>query len=416
MLRLLWSFISPIISFFIFMTGSSLLTTVLGLVFQNHSISHYWTAGLTCFYYAGYVLSAIHVERYIARVGFIRAHATFASLTTVSALLHVFWLKPWAWLLLRFSYGVGLAGLSLTTQNWFLHSESNPRLRGRMLAIYMITMYASQSFGQYILKYMDIKTFAPFCFVACCTALCVIPVSMTKMLAPMCEQHSIFGISRVFQISPSGALGGLCSGIMLGSVYGILPILLQEWGHPLQEISNIMAIVIIGGMLLQYPIGKLSDRFERRRVLMSTSLLGLLLTLGLLATHHFQAYRAFLWLTLFWGGILFTIYPLSINLACDLVQSKDLLATTGGLMVSYSIGASAGPFIAAFCMYWMGPSGVYILFLFILAFLSTFVFYRMRKREGLQVGEQKAFTPMPASGAALALSRLFAKLKRRPSK
>ena len=412
MLQLIISFFSPIVSFFIFMTGSSLLTTLLGLIFQERGISYYWTASLTCAYYIGYVFSSIHVERFISRVGFIRAHATFAALTTLSTMLHVFFYSPMSWVILRFSFGVGLAGLCLTTQNWFLNSASGPSARGRMLAVYMITMYASQSLGQYFLKYMDINTILPFCFVACFTSVCIMPVSMTKISAPVCEQHSIFGPITVFKISPSAAIGSLTGGILLGSVYGIMPIMLHDWAYSLREISLIMTVVVIGGMMLQYPIGKLSDKFERRKVLLVTAILSLIVTILLLILHEVNSFNSFLALTLIWGGLLFTIHPLSINLACDRVGAKDLLATTGGLMVSYSIGASFGPFFSALFMNLFGPIGMYTLFIILLASLSLFIVHRIGKREGIDISDQKSFTSLPSSGFGITVSKLFAKIKK----
>ncbi|MDR0647118.1 MAG: MFS transporter [Puniceicoccales bacterium] len=410
MLQFIRLFVSPILSYFIFMTGSSLLLTVLTLVFHDRHISVYWTAGLTCAYYAGYVISAIHVEKFIVRVGFIRAHTTFAALATLSTLLHVFWFNPFLWLLWRFTYGVGLAGLCLVTQNWFLHSDSTGHLRGRMLAIYMITMYASQSFGQYLLRFVEIHTLTSFCIVAFCTSLCVIPVSMTKTTAPACAHYTIFGLKKVFEISPSGTFGGLCSGVLLGCIYGMYPNALKSWQHSLNEISTFMTMVIIGGMLLQYPIGKLADYYERRCVLMALVVACLACTLLAFIAHQLGCRNIFLLLTLLWGGLTFTIYPVSLNLTCDLVQPNDLLSTTGGLMVAYSVGASVGPFLGAGFMHLLGPQGFYVLFMLILITLGCFVFYRTHQRVGLPVQHQKAFTWLPA-GAALTISRIFARIK-----
>ena len=394
------------------MTASSLLLTLLALIFYERNVSVYWTAGLTCAYYAGYVLSAIHVEKFIVRVGFIRAHASFATLATLSTLLHAFWFNPTLWVLWRFTYGVGLAGLCLTTQNWFLHSDSTGRLRGRMFAIYMITMYASQSFGQYILRFMDIHTLMPFCVVAFLIALCVIPVSTTTVTTPACEHHSIFGLSTVFKISPSGTLGGLSSGVLMGCIYGLYADILKLWQHPLHEVSTLMAIVITGGMFLQYPVGKMADRFERRRVLLGLILACIVCTLTAFVMHELHCYRVFYVLTFLWGGLIFTIYPVSLNLACDLVKPSDLLSTTGGLMIAYSIGASVGPFLGAGFTHYFGVHGFYVLYVLVLILLGAFVLHRTKKRTGLPVKKQKTFITLPA-GVTLTISRIFAHIKHR---
>lgn len=415
MLHIIRLFFSPILSFFIFMTGSSLLISLLSLIFNNRHVSVYGTAALTFAYYVGYVLSAIHVEKFISRVGFVRAHSTFATLATLATLLHLFWFQPLWWIALRFIYGVGLAGLCLTTQNWFLHSDKTGDMRGRMLAIYMVTMYCSQSFGQYLLTFMDIQTIIPFCVVAFLTSLCVMPVSLTRTTAPACEQHTIFGLRTVFKISPVGTFGGFCSGILMGCIYGIFPITLQEWQHPLSEISTVMAIVIIGGMLLQYPIGRLADHYERRKILITLILSCLLCTLLGLWCHYKNWFILFLLVTLIWGGLIFTIYPVSINLACDRVQHHNLLSTTGGLMISYSIGASIGPFLGAAFMHLFGAPGFYILFVTVLCYLTYFVLTHIKKRPPVAIEHQKTYIGLP-SGVALSLSRIFAHFKHKNAK
>ena len=412
----MWCFVrlifSPIVSFFLFMMGSSLLLTLLALIFYERNVSVYLTAGLTCAYFAGYVLSAIHVEKFIVRVGFIRAHNTFATLALLSTLLHTFWSHPLLWILWRFTYGVGLAGLCLTTQNWFLHSDSTGHLRGRMLAIYMITMYASQALGQYILRFMDIHTLTPFCTITFLIALCVLPVSTTTVTAPACEHHSIFGLCTVYKISPSGTLGGLSSGILMGCLYGLYADILKLWNHPLSEISTLMAIVIIGGMFLQYPVGKLADRFERRIILLALITASVVCTFIAYGVHQLHYYKIFCALTFLWGGLIFTIYPVSLNLACDLVKPSDLLSTTGGLMIAYSVGASVGPFLGALFTRLLGVQGFYLLYILVLCGLGSFVLYRTKMRTGLSVKNQKHFITLPA-GITLTISRVFARIKHR---
>jgi MFS family permease len=201
------------------------------------------------------------------------------------------------------------------------------------------------------------------------------------------------------------------SGIVLGSVYGIVPIVLREWQYSLEQISTVMSLIIIGGMVFQYPVGKLSDGIGRQTVLLMVAVGALSLTLFSLIAHEVHCYRGFVWLNLLWGGTLFTLYPLSMNLACDRVASDDLLASTGGLMLAYSLGASVGPFMAAFVVKIMGGMGLYLLFSGVLAVVVGWA--SRCPRVGLPSGSrQKPYANLPLhNGISPAIARAFSRLK-----
>lgn len=389
MLQVLRATITPLISLIILILGSSLMTTLLTVKLDRMGVASWLIGTASAAFYGGLVLGSFRIERFIARVGHIRAYAAFASTLAVVSILHGLWVNPWGWLVLRFIGGYSTAGLFVVIESWLL-GKSTVETRGQVLALYMTALYAAQASGQLLLNTSDINTLVPFCLIALLCALSVIPLSITYTDSPTLEEPSVLSFIKLYQISPSGVIASFASGLVLGAIYGLLPLTIGELTHSVSEIAWLMGLTIFGGMLLQYPIGHISDRFDRRQVLMITCWLTLATSLGLLILGG-EHKLLFATLVFILGGFAFVLYPLAISHACDYLAAKDIVAATGGLLLAYGIGATAGPMIAPGFLHIFGARGLFIYLIVITGMLGSFIFWRSRVRPAPRLEDQQEF-------------------------
>ncbi len=364
---------SPLLSLFILILGNGLFTTLITLRLHEAGVSSPMIGAMTGFYYAGLVCASFRIEHFIIRVGHIRAFATFASGLAVISLLHGIFTVPSFWLILRFFGGFATAGLFIVIESWLL-ILGTVKTRGQVLALYMATLYAAQALGQFLINIGESSTLLPYVITAMLCSLSVIPLAMCKIGAPEFEEPSTLEFKQLFKISAAGVIGCLCAGLILGSVYGLLPLFISQQTNDNSSVALYMALTIFGGMALQYPVGRISDYVERRTVMAVLSFLTVGLSLIIIMSFKIT-WMAMPTIFLF-GGLVFTLYPISISHACDSLDHKDILAGTQGLLLAYSIGAAVGPFIAPAFIYTIGSSGLFVYFIVISLSLGFFSLWR----------------------------------------
>ena len=381
----------PILSLFVFTLSNGLVTTLISIRLHHNGASSMLVGAMMSIYYFGFICGSFRTEKFIIKVGHIRAFATFASFLTIFSLLQGLFFAEWFWLLLRFLSGIATAGIFVVIEAWLLVLSST-KTRGRILAFYMIALYAAQAMGQFLINIADITTMIPFVIAATLSAFAIIPLAMLKVIQPQIEEPSALSFIKLYQASGSGMIGCLASGIVLGAAYGLLPIFLTEQTHNTYYVSLLMSALIFGGMTLQYPVGKLSDIIERRLVLIFISFLLIIISLALLFNHLYNLALFTTFIFLF-GGLTFTLYPLSITLACDNLNTKDIISGTQGLSLAYGVGATTGPLIAPFFIRIFGNSGLMIYFAIVGVVLVLFFLYRRSKKPA--VGQEVTFIPIP---------------------
>lgn len=390
---MLANILSPIAGLALSAIGVSMLGTVLALDLRSTGSSPFMVGLLFSAFYGGYVLGAFKLEGYIKRVGSIRAFSTFAASMAAITLLHGLIREPFVWVLLRFVYGLCNAATFIVIESWLL-SLSSVNNRGQVLAIYMLSLYAAHTFGQYLIGFMGGDLLLPYMIVGILSASALIPISSTRARTPEYSDSKVLGIGALYKISPSAFWGCLFSGFILSGVYGLLPVTIHDYGFTKKEISLLMAAVMLGGTLLQMPLGKLSDVINRRIVLISLYLLTIAVTFGLI--YAVQAnFFLFACLLFLFGGITFALYPISINSACDHVDPSQLVSATAGLLVFYSIGCVFGTLVApAISDVMQTNDGLFYYFIAtgVLAVVSILV--ASRKRSLLSSSEQEAFAPV----------------------
>lgn len=373
MVSLLRSLFAPLLSLVLLILASGLYNTFTSIRLSAEGYSNDMVGFVSAALYAGIFAGSLWIDRWIAKAGHIRSFITFAVLTTFLIIVQSFWLNPYYWGVLRFLGGICTAGFFVVIESWILIA-AQPSMRGAMLSIYLAVFYLALSGGQLLIHIADPLSLKPFFIIAFLSVLSIFPLLGKSVKMPKMETFNRLNPAALFKISPLGLTGVVISGILLAAVYGLVPVYASKIGLSTAEIGNLMAFLIFGGLVFQWPMGKLADLRSRRKVLIATSLLTTLCGLGIAISGHLSPLLLFA-LAFFFGGFSFTIYPLSMAHACEKVESDQIVSATGGFVLSYGVGAIAGPMMAPLAMNCLGTPGLFY-FLAAIALLVVIIGFR----------------------------------------
>ncbi|MCP3241700.1 MFS transporter [Aeromonas hydrophila] len=384
-------FLSPLTSLVIFILGHGMFNTLLTVRLSAEQVSAQAIGLVSAAYFGGLVLGAFVNARLIIRVGHIRAYAAYASLLCFLFLLHGMVVEPLSWAALRLVGGFATGGLFVVLESWMLVS-STPANRGRLMSLYMILLYGSLAMGQLLLKWVDPMVLTPFALCAMAATLSVIPLAISRVATPAMVAPQPVGVLELVRLTPAGMGSSFTSGLILGAIYGLLPLYFTDSGSSLSKVADMMALVILGGMCLQYPIGRLSDRYDRRLVIL---LLGAVLALLMVLLPAGWREPLMGGLVFLLGGMAFSIYPLSLSHACDELRPDQVLGANQGLLLAYSLGAMTGPLLAPFAMAQFGPEGLFVYFALCGLLLTGYLGWRKRQRAPIPLADHQVFIPVP---------------------
>ena len=358
MAALFRAFFPPLLSLAFMMMASGLFNTFVPIRLEIEGLTPETIGIVTSALYLGILVGSIKIDAWILKAGHIRAFILFAAVIAMLALLQSFWIDPWFWSALRFLGGICMAGVFIVIESWLL-MKAEPKMRGAVLSIYLAIFYAALSGGQFLINLSDPESIYPFCIIAIFVILSILPISIREIPAPASFQEPArLNLIQLFRISPLGFLGGVISGMLLAAVYGLVPVYGKEIGLTISEIGTLMAVIIFGGFLFQWPFGRWADKTDRRKVLVVASILTAFVALAIAAIEPTSLLLLFSfgW---FFGGFSFALYPLSMAYTCEKVADSQIVAVTGGFVLSYGIGAIAGPIAAPFAMGILGSSGLF---------------------------------------------------------
>lgn len=381
-----------LLSIGLLLLGTGLLGTLLGvrMAMENFPLT---VSGLVMSaYFAGLAAGSLWCRGIIRRVGHIRAFSVFASLMSTAALAHAYVISALTWGVLRALTGFCMAGLYMVTESW-LNARANNRTRGQILSLYMVTTFLALGAGQFLLALGNPRAFVLFGLSSILFSLGLVPVALTRAMAPVLERASQLGFRQLYALSPLGVIGALGAGLLSSGILGMGPIFGRDVGMSLTQVSQFMGVSILGGLVLQWPIGRLSDRFDRRTVIVGVCIVIAALAAIIAEATHGSELRLLVLGGLF-GGFAFTVYALSVAHANDFAEPDDLVEVSGGLILAYGIGAAIGPVAAAGFMGSLGPSGLFVYLAIVAALLAAFAMYRMARREAIPVAEQGPYVPL----------------------
>jgi len=388
-------FLKPVtlllLAIFLIMAGSGALPAILGLRLNGAGYSAPLIGMVSAAYFLGLTLGSMNVFRIIKDAGHIRAFAAFVSLYSASALAYSLIDSIVFWAALRLIDGFSAAGIFVCLESW-LNDRAEPKKRGTTLAFYMVALYAGQALGQITLGLPPENRHLPFIIASLVLSLAVIPVSLTRMPAPVIDTQHPFTLKRLYTISPLGLIGTAMTGMILGAFYGMGAVQAQRLGFSSTVIASLLSSVIVGGMAMQWPLGRLSDWIDRRMVIVGcfaiTALTGA-------AMAYVSQPAIFIALGFVFGGFSFALYPLCVSHANDHIEAEERMGASGGLILSYSAGAAMGPLLGATAMMLIGPAGLYLYILLCGTGAFAFGLWRQYAAEPVPKEEQNMFQVLP---------------------
>lgn len=391
---------SLLAAIFMLMAGSGFLATLISLRLERAGSSTLVIGAVATAYFGGLVLGALRADLVVRRVGHIRAFASFVALLSASTLAYVLLQDPLFWAALRLIDGICVAGVFICLESW-LNDRAEPETRGGILAAYMVALYSGQAVGQLLLGASGAMPAVPFQLASILISLAIIPVSLTRSTAPLPTEPAPFSLSRFFEVSPLGVVGAIATGLMLGAFYGLAPVHVRRLGLDLGETASFMSVVILGGVALQWPLGRLSDIYDRRLVIVACFGATVVASAGI----ALMTGPGFLLLALggLFGGLSFALYPLCVAHSNDRLQASERVAASGGLVLLYSVGAALGPIGGASAMTMLGTYGLFLFIALCAAAALAFSLWRLAARDPVPGDEQQTYQILPRTTPVAAL-------------
>ncbi len=378
--------------------GNGLLGTLLGVRAGLEGFGEIAVGAIMSAYFLAFILGTFFCPAIVRRVGHIRAFAALAAIGSVSAIAHALLVNPFAWGVLRVVTGVAMVGLFMVVESWLNVLAPNER-RGRIFAAYTALNLTAMALGQFFLLVGDLRGYVPFAIVSICFSIALVPVALTNVREPTPVSVPHLRLRQLYTISPLGVIGTFASGLTQSSFWGMGAVFAQGIGLSRAGIAFFMSAAIIGGALLQWPLGRFSDRHDRRRVLSIVCLGGA--ALALIALYAARVSQPALLLSaFFYGGFAFSVYSISVSHVNDQLEPPAVLHATSGLLLVYGIGASVGPAIVGLLMAVLGPESLLGFFATILTTLALFALYRTYVGHPVPIEAHGPFVPMVRTSPA----------------
>ena len=365
-------------------------------------------------YFIGYFIGANMVPNLVSKVGHIRVFAAFASIASLSALVHAVFVDPYVWTMSRFLTGFSMIGIFIIVESW-LNDRATNKPRGKVLSLYMLVTYLGMSMGNLLLNVSSPKNYEPFIMISLLFSVALVPILLTKRKPPKFKKTSSIKIKELFKISPFGSFSTFCSGFIFSAMLTMLSVYAVTMNLSVFEISVLLVGVTLAGALFQWPIGSLSDNYDRRLVIIGCCLFASIFTIlsifysglsfnNLLAEEmlRFNYFsigtgmnktKLFIFIILL-AGMILPLFSLNLALVNDYIPKEKFVAAGGGLNIIFGLGAIGGPIICSVLMSFLGPNGFFIHLLFFLLIISLFGVFRLTRRK-YEDNPESTFTPLP---------------------
>ncbi|MFV0299495.1 MAG: MFS transporter [Paracoccus sp. (in: a-proteobacteria)] len=382
------------------MVGNGMQGTLLGIRGGIEGIPTFEMSVVIAAYYVGFLLGSLMVPDMIKNVGHVRVFAALGS--TISAVLVLYALAPqWmVWSVLRFAIGFCFCGVYITAESW-LNAGSTNENRGRALAAYMIMQMLGIVVAQGLLNFGDPSGFLLFALPSVLVSLAFMPILLSTQPAPKFETIQRMSFARLYRASPLGCVGIFLMGGVFSALSGMASVWGSAKGLSVAEIASFVAAIYVGGLALQYPVGWISDRYDRRKMVLIMSAGGALVTA--LTVMLQPSFAGLMVIGAIMGGLANPIYALLLAYTNDYLDQADMAAASAGLLFIYGIGSMGGPVITGWLMGLVGPDGYWIYMGVLLGLLALYGAWRMTRRRALRPAEQGNFAVIAPNATGLAV-------------
>jgi MFS family permease len=304
-------------------------------------------------YYVGYMFGTALAPRLVRRVGHIRVFAAMAALASASILAQGLYIAALPWALLRGLSGLSFAGIYVVAESW-LNDRSTRATRGSLLAVYMAVLYVGLGSSQFLLIPTDPRTTAPFMLVAILISLAIVPIVIAAQHAPEIALPQKVRYRDLYRDSPLGVVAVTVAGMVTSNVYSMGPVYAKLSGLNTSGVATFMGVSVLAAVVMQLPVGRLSDRIDRRTVIAGICLLATL-SAAIPAAFRTLPHGLVLVLAAVFSGLAFTLYGLSVSHVNDHLEPSQMVAASSALLRLNGIGAALSPILVGSLIARFGP-------------------------------------------------------------
>jgi MFS family permease len=402
MLQVLSSAWALLLGMMLLMVGNGLQGTLLGVRGEIEGFSTLEMSIVMSSYFLGFLGGSRLAPDMIRRVGHVRVFAALASFISAVMILYPTFTNPYAWALGRVIIGFCFSGVYVTAESWLNNAATN-ETRGQALSLYMIVQMVGIVTAQALMLVGDPAGFVTFVIASVLISVSFAPILLSISPTPAFDTTKPMTLRELFKISPLGCVGMFLLGGVFASQFGMSAVYGARAGLSVPQISIFVAAFYIGAMLMQYPLGWMSDRMDRRLLILIVSgVAGIGACIGMMfgADFLFLLVAAFLI-----GGLSNPLYSLLLAHTNDFLDHEDMAAASGGLVFINGLGAIAGPLIIGWLMQdnVFGPSGFFLFMAGLLFAVAAYAAYRSTRRAALPVEETSSFSPMYPSSTQVAV-------------
>ena len=374
------------------MLANGLQGTLLGVRADIEGFATFTTGIMMSGYFIGLFIGSMLAPILVSRVGHIRVFSALASLASISILFHGVYIDPWFWMAMRVVTGISFAGFYVVTESW-LNDRASNETRGKVLSIYMVIVTGSMGAGQFLLNIAQPDAIDLFILISVIISFGLIPILLTVKPAPSFETSSKMSVIDLYRASPLAVIGNCLTGMAHGTIFGLGAIYASQVLVDIKAISWFMACFLIGSLVLQWPVGYISDRIGRRGVMAALSIVAI--ACCLLAVFTPKDSLMFYLVIVVLGGAAMPMYSICIAYANDRLEPHQIVGASGSLVMVAGFGAMTGPIVIAFFMgffcvafyFW----GIAVVFMIIL----LFTLIRIGARAGIALDEQSSLVAGP---------------------
>ena len=362
----------------ILMLGSGLQATLLGLRATQEGFPTPITGLVMSCYYVGYLLGTLLAPRLLRRVGHVRVFAALAALASVAILVHASWVHPLPWAAMRLVSGLCFAGIYVVAESWLNHRASRSN-RGRLLAVYMLVLYVGLGSAQFLLLVSSPQTSAPFMLVSALISLAMVPIVASAQPTPEPAVPQPVRYRDLYGMSPLAIVAVGISGLVSSTLFSMGPVYAHLSGAATAGVAEFMAVSIFAAVLTQYPVGRLSDRTDRRTVIAAVCTVATLAAASIVLLGPLPRVIFLLLAALFSGSAL-TLYSLAVSHINDKLEPAQMVSASSALLLINGSAAAAGPVLTGSLMALFGPRGYFGTLATLTGALAVFDLWRKMRR------------------------------------
>ena len=375
--------------------GYGMIMTFVGVFLKENGTSDMVIGLINAAFFLGAMASAIFSQKIISNIGHIRSFVTFASLMVITFLLHSLFLNEAFWAILRLISGFAYYGLLIILESWLNEKSSNEQ-RGQILAIYTAVFYLSTAVGQLLLNIEDDFKHMIFSIGAVLVLFSVIFIAMTKIKEPILQPFERYSFPKLYNVVPLAVTGSFISGFFIGGFFTMVPLYILKVFDSKEVLSLFMTFTLIGGLLSQWPIGKLSDIYGRRKLISFTGFFTAIVSLMFILLPPSETMIYILGVLL--GISIFCIYPLSLSRANDVIdENKDIVEISRALLFAYGMGSFFAPVIIGIGFNYLSHQILFVMFLILGVYLALYSLSRKRVEDD----HMSVFVSVPVAAGAI---------------